>query len=221
MQGEILRAELVCQKIIPNVDAGLAKHLKLRDDQRSLALFTASVDDITFIACDEATKKADIEVVYCESTFSALDDPYAKLSGEAIALLAAPNPAEARAGLEAAIDHVYNGAYYVNADEAGESIYMAHTISSSGSYLPTLCDVLEVAPGTPMAYCMAPPVEMFYAVDAALKAAEVQIAGFFNPPLNTTNIAGAIMIGTQSACKAACDAFAAACIYVANHPTEL
>jgi len=218
MQGEILRADLVCQKIIPNVDAGLAEHLKLDPRLKSLAMFTATIDDITFIAVDEATKKADVEVVYCESTFSALDDPYAKLSGEAIAILAGPNPAEAKAGLEAAVEHLSNGAFYVNADEPGESIYMAHTISSSGTYLSAICDVPA---GTPMAYCMAPPVEMFYAVDAALKAADVRIAGFFNPPLNTTNIAGAVMVGTQSACKAACDAFAEACIYVANHPLEL
>jgi len=218
MQGEILRADLVCQKIIPSVDAGLAQQLKLGERHRSLALLTATVDDITFIAVDEATKKADVEVVYCESTFSALDDPYAKLSGEAIAILAGPNPAEVRAGLDAAVDHIRNGAYYVNADEAGESIYMAHTISASGTYLSALC---EVPAGTPMAYCMAPPVEMFYATDAALKAADVEIKGFFNPPLNTTNIAGAIMVGTQSACKAACEAFAEACIYVANNPTEL
>jgi ethanolamine utilization protein EutL len=221
MKGEILRADLVAQKIIPNVDSGLAKHLKLRPDQRSLALLTASVDDITFIAVDEATKKADVEVVYCESTFSALDDPYAKLSGEAIAILAGPNPAEVRAGLEAAVEHLSAGACYIYSTDADDSMYMAHTISSSGSYLPSLCDILEVKTGTPMAYCMAPPVEMIYAVDAALKAAEVQIAGFFNPPLNTTNIAGAIFVGSQSACKAACDAFAAAAIYVANNPTEL
>jgi ethanolamine utilization protein EutL len=218
MKGEIFHAELVCQKIIPNVDAGLAERLKLSDRHKSLALFTGSVDDITFIAVDEATKKADVEVVYCESTFSALDDPYAKLSGEAIAILAGPNPAEVKAGLEAAIDHLYNGAYYIYATEANDSIYMAHTISASGSYLSAMC---EVPTGTPMAYCMAPPVEMFYAVDAALKAADVRIAGFFNPPLNTTNVAGAIMVGSQSACKAACDAFAEACIYVANNPLEL
>lgn len=218
MQGGIIRAELVCQKLIPNVDAALAAHLKLHERHKSLALFTATVDDITFIACDEATKKADVEVVYCESTFSALDDPYAKLSGEAIAILASPDPAEAKAGLEAAVEHVYNGAYYVNADPAGESIYMAHTISASGTYLSAMS---EVAPGTPMAYCMAPPVEMFYAVDAALKAADVKIGAFFDPPLNTTNISGAIMVGSQSACKAACDAFAAACIHVANNPKEL
>jgi len=218
MKGEILRAELVCQKIIPNVDPGLAKQLKLKDHHKSLALLTASVDDITFIAVDEATKKADVEVVYCECVFSALNDPYAKLSGEAIAVLASPDPAEARAGLEAAVDHVYNGAFYVNADEAGESIYMAHTISSSGTYLSEMCGVPA---GTAMAYCMAPPVEMFYAVDAAAKAADVEIGCLFTPPLNTTNISGAIFVGSQSACKAACDAFAEACIYVANNPKEL
>lgn len=218
MKGDIIRADLVCQKIIPNMDQGLAEQFNLPARYKSLAVFTASIDDIVFIAVDEATKKADVEVIYCESTFSALDDPYAKLSGEAIALLAAPNPAEARAGLDAAVDHVRNGAYYVNADEAGESIYMAHTISASGTYLSKMCDVQA---GTAMAYCMAPPVEMFYAVDAALKAADVKIGAFFNPPLNTTNIAGAILVGTQSACKAACDAFAEACIYVANNPKEL
>lgn len=218
MQGDIIRAELVCQKLIPNVDAGLAQHLKLREKHKSLALFTATVDDIVFIAVDEATKAADVEVVYCESTFSALDDPYAKLSGEAIAILASPNPAEARAGLEAAIDHVYNGAYYVNADQEGASIYMAHTISACGTYFADMC---EIPAGTPVAYCMAPPVEMFFAVDAALKAADVRVGAFFNPPLNTTNISGAMLVGTQSACKAACDAFAQACIYVANNPKEL
>ena len=218
MKGDIIRADLVCQKVISNVDQGLADHLKLDARIKSLAMFTATVDDITFIAVDEATKKADVEVVYCESTFSALDDPYAKLSGEAIAILGAPNPAEARAGLDAAVDHVRNGAYYVNADEAGESIYMAHTISACGTYFAEMC---HVEPGTALAYCMAPPVEMFYATDIALKAADVKIVAFFDPPLNTTNIAGAIMAGTQSACKAACDAFAEACIYVANNPTEL
>ncbi|MDR0308919.1 MAG: ethanolamine utilization microcompartment protein EutL [Coriobacteriales bacterium] len=218
MQGDIIRAKLVCQKIIPSVDAGLAKRMNLTEGQRSLALFTASVDDITFVAADEATKKADVKVVYCESTFSALDDPYAKLSGEAIAILAGSNPAEVQAGLEAAVDHVANGAFYINADEAGESIYMAHTISACGSYFAEMCNVQV---GTALAYCMAPPVEMFYAVDAALKAADVRIVEFYNPPLNTTNISGAIMAGTQSACRAACDAFASACIYVANNPIEV
>ncbi|MCL1879210.1 MAG: ethanolamine utilization microcompartment protein EutL [Actinomycetia bacterium] len=218
MQGDIIRADLVCQKIIPSVDSGLAEQLKLNEQQRSLALLTASIDDITFVAVDEATKKADVTVVYCESTFSALNDDYAKLSGEAIAVLAGPNPAEVKAGLEAAVEHVRNGSCYVNANDAGDSIYMAHTISASGSYLAKICNV---STGTPMAYCMAPPVEMLFALDAALKAADVEIAAYFNPPLNTTNISGAIMVGSQSACKAACDAFADACIYVANNPTEL
>ena len=54
-------------------------------------------------------------------------------------------------------------------------------------------------------------------VNAALKAAEVSMVNFFGPP-SETNFGGAHLTGTQSACKAACDAFAAAVMEVARYP---
>ncbi|MCG8483162.1 MAG: ethanolamine utilization microcompartment protein EutL [Clostridia bacterium] len=218
MLGDIIRADVVCQKIIPNVSEDLAKELKLKPHQKSIALITGSIDDVTFIALDEATKAADVEVVYAECVFSAFVGDYTNLAGEAIGILAGPSPAEVKSGLEACADYIINGAYFVNGDDKGESIYLAHCISSTGTYLSGMTDVPA---GTPMAYCIAPPIEAIYAVDAALKAADVRIVESYLPPTDTSNFGGALMVGTQSACKAACDAFAEACKYVANNPTAV
>ena len=50
------------------------------------------------------------------------------------------------------------------------------------------------------------------------KAADVDIAAFYGPP-SETNFGGALLTGSQSACKAACDAFAQAVEVVASNPT--
>ena len=64
MLGDTIRANVVCQKIIPNVSEDLAKELNLKSHQKSLGLITGSIDDVTFIALDEATKSAEVDVVY-------------------------------------------------------------------------------------------------------------------------------------------------------------
>jgi ethanolamine utilization protein EutL len=54
-------------------------------------------------------------------------------------------------------------------------------------------------------------------VDAAIKAAEVRMALWYEPP-GETNFGGALLTGSQSACKAATEAFKEAVISVAREP---
>ncbi|KNZ42490.1 ethanolamine utilization microcompartment protein EutL [Acetobacterium bakii] len=215
MLGEIIRANVVCKNMIPNVSDDLAKALNLKPHQRSIGLITGSIDDVTFIALDEATKAADVEVVYGECLFSAFVGIFTSFAGEALGILAGENPAEVQSGLDACADYIENGAFFVNANDKGESIYLSHCISSTGSYLSETC---EIPAGMPIAYCIAPPIEAIYGIDAALKAADVKICKTFLPPTATSNFSGALMTGSQSACKAACDAFAQAVQYIANNP---
>ena len=79
--------------------------------------------------------------------------------------------------------------------------------------------VANIAEGEAIAYLIAPPIEAMYALDAALKAADVKLAAFYGPPTET-NFGGGLLTGSQSACKAACDAFKNAVIYVAENPIE-
>jgi ethanolamine utilization protein EutL len=214
MKGDPLKARLLSVKIIPNVNQEMAASLNLRPEQRSLGIVTADSDDVTYTALDEATKKADVEVVYAKSFYGGAANANTKLAGEIIGILAGPNPAEVRSGLNAVEDFIENDAWFVSANEDDTIPYYAHCVSRTGSYLSKVAGVKE---GDSIAYVIAPPLEAMYALDAALKAADVRLAAFYGPP-SETNFGGGLLTGSQSACKAACDAFAQAVIFVAENP---
>ena len=89
-------------------------------------------------------------------------------------------------------------------------------MASVGSFLSKEAGVPR---GSALAYLIAPPLEGMYALDAALKAADVKLCKLYTPP-SETNFSGALLSGTQSACTAACEAFAAAVAEVAAKPIE-
>ena len=101
-------------------------------------------------------------------------------------------------------------------EEADSVPYLAHTVSSVGSFLAKEADVPF---GSAIAYHIAPPLEAMYAMDAALKAADVKLCKLYAPP-SETNFGGGLLSGTQSACQAACAAFAAAVAQVAAQPKK-
>ena len=71
--------------------------------------------------------------------------------------------------------------------------------------------------GAALAYLIAPPLESMYAMDGAIKAADVRLCKLYAPP-SETNFGGGLLTGTQAACQAACAAFADAVAEVAHHP---
>lgn len=216
MKNDPIRAEVLSVKIIPNVNPDMAAAFKLEPHQRSIGMFTANIDDVSYTALDEATKKADVQVVYARSFYGGSANANTKLAGEVIGILAGPNPAEVRSGLNAVLDFIQNDACFYSANEDDSIAYYAHCISRSGSYLSQIAGIQE---GEAIAYLIAPPMEAMYALDAALKAADVKMAAFYGPP-SETNFGGGLLTGSQSACKAACDAFAAAVQFVADNPTK-
>lgn len=212
-----IKPTVLATRLIPNVDRGLATQLKLREDQRSVALVTCDIDDSLYVALDEATKMAEVEVVYAHSFYAGSAHASGPLSGEIIGILAAPDPAEARAGLEACVDYAENRAWFHAADDAGDLAFFAHPIAQTGFYLSKEAGVPR---GTPMAYLIAPPLEATFALDSALKAAEVEVAVWFAPP-SETNFSGGYLVGDQSAVVAACHAFRDAVLDVAAAPREV
>ena len=171
---------------------------------------------MTYTALDEATKDADVDVVYARSMYAGAANASTKLAGEVIGIIGGPSPAEVRSGLKAALTFMENGAHFVSANEDDSIVYYAHTVSRTGSYLSKTAGIEE---GRPLAYLIAPPLEAMYALDAALKAADVTLVEFFGPP-SETNFGGGLLTGSQSACNAACSAFAEAVKAVADNPQE-
>ena len=209
-----IRAEILAIKVIPNINSEMATSLKLEPHQRSLGLITTTIDDVGYTAVDEATKKAGVQVVYARSFYAGAAHASGPLSGEFIGILAGPDPAEIKAGIKAAQECIENDACFYAANDEGTLAFYPHVISRTGSYLSKVAGIPE---GQPLAYLIAPPIEAMYSLDAALKAAEVRLVAFYGPP-SETNFAGGLLTGSQSACRAAADAFTRAVLEVANHP---
>ena len=131
-------------------------------------------------------------------------------AGEVIGILAGTTPGIVRSGMEAALSCLQQ----VGFKEANGVPYLAHTVSSCGNYLAELAGVPE---GNALAYLIAPPLESMYALDAAMKAADVKLCKLYTPP-SPTNFGGALLSGSRSACATACAAFATAVEEVAANP---
>jgi ethanolamine utilization protein EutL len=211
-----IKPSVLAVRLIPNIERGFAAQLKLRDDERSIGFLTVDIDDATYTAIDDATKKANVRVAYAKSFYAGSRHASGPLSGEIIAILAGPTPAEVRAGLDAAIAYLEDQAWFYAANEAGTIAFFPHLISQTGSYLSQAAGVPR---GTAMSYLIAPPLEATFGIDAALKAARVEMRVWYAPP-SETNFSGALLTGSQSDCRAACQAFQNAVLDVARRPQD-
>lgn len=197
-------------KYLASAPESLCKALGAPKDCPCLGLITTDSDDPTYIALDEATKAADVKVCYGRSFYAGAANASTPNAGEVIGILAGQTPGIVKSGMDAALSALER----IGFQQAGDVPYLAYTVSRCGSYLAQVAGVRE---GTPLAYLIAPPLESMYAMDSALKAADVQLCKLFAPP-SETNFGGGILSGTRSACEAACAAFKAAVAEVAARP---
>lgn len=216
MKGDRIPVNILAAQTIANVSDTLRRKLGGLVRHSAIALLSTDCDDATYIALDEATKRANVDVIYAKSLYAGAANASTRLAGEVIGILAGPNPSEVESGLRGAIEFLNSGIGFQTANDAGDIVYLAHTVSRTGSYLAKLAGVPV---GEALAYLIAPPVEAVMGLDAAMKAADVQLCTLYAPP-SETNFGGGLLTGTQSACEAACQAFAQAVQAVAATPRK-
>ena len=205
----MIKTKVLAVRYLANASPALCKALGIPQDCPSLAMLTTDSDDPTYIALDEATKAAQVKVCYSRSFYAGAANASTPNAGEVIGILAGSTPGIVRSGMEAALSALSR----VGFQDVGVPC-LAHTVSSCGSFLAQEAGVQE---GTALAYLIAPPLESMYAMDAALKAADVKLCKLYNPP-SETNFGGGLLSGSQSACNAACEAFLQAVTEVAQRP---
>ena len=208
----MIPVKILAVRYLANASPALCKALGAPKGYPSLGLLTTDSDDATYIALDAATKAADVKVCYGRSFYAGASNASTPNAGEVIGILAGATPGAVRSGMEAALSALQR----VGFQQIGEVPYLAHTVSSVGSYLAKEAGIAE---GTAVAYLIAPPLEAMYAMDSALKAADVKLCKLYAPP-SETNFGGGLLSGTQSACDAACAAFAEAVAEVASRPLQ-
>ena len=206
----MIPVKVLAVRYLANAAPALLKALGAPKGYPALAMLTTDCDDATYIALDAATKAADVKVCYGRSFYAGAANAATPNAGEVIGILAGVTPGAVRSGMEAALSQLQQ----VGFESAGEVPYLAYTVSRSGSFLAKEAGVPE---GTALAYLIAPPLESMYAMDAAMKAADVKLCKLYGPP-SETNFGGGLLSRSQSACQAACSAFAAAVAEVAARP---
>ena len=206
----MIPVKILALRYLANAAPGLSQSLGAPKGYPSLGILTTDSDDATYIALDEATKAADVKVCYARSFYAGAGNASTPNAGEVIGILAGTTPGSVRSGMEAAVAALER----VGFEEVNGVPYLAHTVSSVGSFLAKEAGIRE---GTALAYLIAPPLESMYAMDAALKASDVKLCKLYGPP-SETNFGGGLLSGTQSACDAACAAFAEAVADVARMP---
>ncbi len=211
---ERIRPNVCAVRLIASVQADFKKKLGLPDHFNSVGLLTADSDDVTYIAADEATKHAEVEVISGRSLYAGAAHGTSSTAGEVLIIFGGPTPAEVRSGLEAAIATIEGGPAFQWANAEHSVAFLAHLVSRTGSYLSK---VAGTQPGGSLAYLIAPPLEAAYGIDAALKAANVELATYIPAP-SETNYSGAFLSGDQAACNAACAAFRDAVVQIAGAP---
>ena len=208
----MIPVKVLAVRYLANAAPGLAKGLGAPKGYPSLGMLTTDCDDATYIALDAATKAADVRVSYGRSFYAGAANATTPHAGEVIGVLAGQTPGAVRSGMDAALSALTR----VGFEDVKGVPCLAHTVSSVGSFL---AEEAGVAVGSAIAYLIAPPLEAMYAMDAALKAADVKLCKLYAPP-SETNFGGGLLSGTQSACDAACGAFLAAVEEVARRPIE-
>ena len=203
---------VLAMRYLANASPALCQALGAPRGYPSLGMLTTDCDDATYIALDAATTAAEVEVAYGRSFYAGAANASTPNAGEVIGILAGRTPGAVKSGMEAALGALQRLGF----EEVGGVPYLAHTVSSVGTYL---AKEAGVRPGTALAYLIAPPLEGMYAMDAALKSADVTLCKLYAPP-SETNFGGGLLTGTQSACEAACAAFAEAVAQVARQPKE-
>ena len=206
----MIPVNILAVRYLANAEPGLSRGLGAPEGYPSLAMLTTDCDDATYIALDAATKAADVKVCYAQSFYAGAANASTPNAGEVIGILAGPTPGAVRSGMDAALAALRRLGF----QRTKEVPYLAHTVSSVGSFLAREAGV---DPGSAIAYLIAPPLEGMYALDAALKAADVKLCKLYCPP-SQTNFGGGLLSGTQSACEMASQAFAQAVAEVAERP---
>ena len=206
----MIPVKILAKKLIPNASPALCRSLGAPPDSPSLGLLTTDCDDATYIALDEATKAAQVQVCFARSFYGGASNASTPHAGEVIGILAGATPGAVSSGLQAAEAALG----LLGFETAGKVPYLARTVSSVGSFLS---QEAGIPVGAALSYLIAPPLESLIGLDAAMKAADVSLCKLYSPPTET-NFGGGLLTGTQSACDAACAAFGAAVAETARNP---
>jgi len=158
-----------------------------------------------------------VRVIHARTYYGGEECSWSKYGGSILVLFSGPKVYDVKSGLSYVNDFVKNQSCLYNFDGDKKTAFYAQTIARPGKYF---IENYHVEEGSSYSYLFGGPVESAYAIDKALRASRTRLARYWAPP-SVSNSCGALLTGTESACKAAVSAYIAALKYAINNPHNL
>ena len=208
---------MLSQKIIANITPEFAKAYKIPEGHQSVASFSTDNDDVGYLAVDDASKKANIRGIHAETFYGGQMCSWRKYGGSVFILFSGPKVSDVKSGLAYVREFIENHSELYNFDGDEGTAFYAQCVPKSGKFFKEFCNIEE---GSAYAYLVGGPIETNYALDKALKAGKTEIARYWYPPSHA-NSSGAVLTGTESACRAATQAFVEALRFATENPMDI
>lgn len=212
-----VKTHILSQKIIPHINPELAKVYHVPEEHRSIGFFSTDNDDVAYLAADDATKKADIRILHAQTLYGGQTCSWSKYGGSVFVLFSGPKVQDVKSGMAYINDYVENRSVLCNFDGDDGTAFYADCVPRVGKYYQELYQIPE---GMAYAYLVGGPIETNYALDKALKASDTKIANYWYPPSHA-NSSGAVLYGTESACRSAVNAFIDTLRAAVEHPMKI
>jgi len=215
--GRPVEQTITSRKIIANMKDEFREMCDIPENHTTVGVISSDYPDILQCAVDDATKKTRIDVIFCDTYYGGHAVKWSANSGAAFAMISGEKVADVNSAMQSIEDYVRRQRFLYDLKGDGSLLYFAGLISPAGRYFQ---EELEVTGNDALAYVAGPPVEAMYAIDQALKGGDVKVADFFMPP-DSDNCARAVLVGNESACKNALNAFAQAMDQCAKDPMKM
>lgn len=212
-----VNSRVTMQKVIPQVNERYRKLWDIPEDHQSIGLIACDIEDVMDFALDDASRKTRIQVLHVETVYGGADYSWSRFGGEITAVISGPKVEDVRSGLSYIREYIERkcGAYIIDDDESMG--YYVDCLPRIGRYNQAKFGLPEE---TALALLVASPVEAAYGLDKALKAGNTKVLELSEVP-SRVNTGGAILCGTEAACRSAVAAFAEAVQYCYAHPMSL
>jgi ethanolamine utilization protein EutL len=210
-------ARVTMMKVVPHISAEYRALWQIPEEHTSAGFIACDCEDVMYFALDDASKKAKFKAIYVETVYGGAEYSWSEFGGEITAIISGEKVSDVKTALSYIKNYIEHKSGNYTLNEEGDLGYYIDYTPRAGNYYQ---EQLGISGDVALGYLVATPVEATYGLDKALKAGNVKIVEFFDAP-SRVNTGGALVCGTESACKAAVEAFAAAVEYCCFHPMEI
>ena len=213
MIGDKVSGKIISSRLLTAVNDFMIEDYELPDGYVDMGLFTTACDGVGYVAADEATKKANIEVAKIYSTYGGsgkLND------GQTFGMITGPTLSDVKRGLRYVREFVEKEATLYSISDDDSMVVYAQCISKIGKYFAKRYNLPQ---GSSIVYLLAPAIYGVAGIDEMTDFADVELVEYFGKP-TPSNLCGGVFVGSQAQCKAAAESFKNAVFSCAEDPIE-